>query len=207
MTEPATRTPISWTPPDDMSFDAWEAALGSLMVAHDSLPWLLGDCLNAGKAAFGEDYSQALPDTRKAQETYRVYKWVAEKVPVVTRVTELSWSHHRAVAGLEPPEQARWLARAQTEGMSLKALTQALKPVAAPPAAESEADQPTTEPEVEILPPTAQPALQITFSPQGGRDHWRDAVRSLWRAGEDEWQREMLQELGLDIPAFLQRSA
>ncbi|KKN18439.1 hypothetical protein LCGC14_0955690, partial [marine sediment metagenome] len=36
----------------------------ALMVAHDSLPWLLGDCLNAGQAAFREEYAQVIPETR-----------------------------------------------------------------------------------------------------------------------------------------------
>ncbi len=182
MTELATRTPISWTPPDDMSFDAWQESLNGLWVAQAALPWLLGDCLNAGQAAFGEDYPQALPESSRAKESLRVYKWVAEKIPAVTRVTELSWSHHRAVAKLEPPEQARWLERAQTEGMSLKALKQALKPVVTGPAAEDEPDQPTTEPQVEILPPKARGTTEYHDADE---DQLESLKRAWNRAGQD----------------------
>ncbi len=201
---PATRTPISWTPPADMKFEAWQDEFAKLMVAQASLPWLLGDCLNAGELAFGQDYTQALPVTRKA-ESLKVYMWVAAKVSPVTRVTDLHWSHHRAVAKLEPSEQARWLERAREGDWSSRALMDALKPAVTGPAGEGDGE--TTEPEAEILPPVASPEPRITFSPQGGKGPWRDAVLTLWRAGEEEWQREMIEELRLDIPAVLQRSA
>ncbi len=207
MTAPATRTPTSWQPPQGMTFESWEESFETLMVAHDSLPWLLGDCLNAGEAAFGEDYAQALPETRKAQETLRGYMWVASRVPIVARATGLSWSHHRAVAGLEGPEQARWLERARTEGLSVKALKDALRPAEV---TSEGGDGDTTEPEAEILPPVARPEPQITLSPQGGKDHWRETMLRCWRAGDYEWQRELLDELTLTmltLPPSLKRTA
>ena len=204
-----TRTPISWNAPQGMTFEAWQEAFESLMVAHDSLPWLIGDCLNAGERQFGEDYAQALPETRKAQETLRGYMWVASRVPIVARATALSWSHHRAVAGLEAPEQQRWLSHAQTEGLSVKAFKDALRPVTvASEASCSEIPSNSNESQAEILPPKAPPEPQITYSPQGGKAHWREAVLRCWQDGDHEWQRELLDELTLlTLPPPLKRIA
>ncbi len=202
-----TRTPISWDAPEGMSFKQWQESLDGLLVVQRATPWLIGDCLNAGERAFGEEYAQALPESPRAQESLRVYMWVASRVPAVTRITSLSWSHHRAVAALEAPEQARWLDRAQAEGWSLKALTAALKPVTV--ASEDGAgESDPAEPEAEILPPKARPEPQITLSPQGGKAHWREAMLRCWQAGDYEWQRELLDELTLlTLPPSLKRIA
>lgn len=173
---PLTRTPISWSPPADMSFEAWQEAFDSLMVAHDSLPWLIGDCLNAGERVFGEDYAQALPETRKAQEMLRGYMWVASRVPTVARATALSWSHHRAVAGLEGPEQTRWLERAQAEGLTVKALKDALRPALVASEGEAgEGDPDSEEPQAEVLAPKARPTVEY-------HDADEDQLESLKRA-------------------------
>lgn len=42
----------------------------------------------------------------------RQYEWVAKSIKSVTRVTLLSWSHHRAVAELDPDKQRYWLEQA-----------------------------------------------------------------------------------------------
>ena len=46
-------------------------------------------------------------------ESIRNYAWVSSKVAHVTRVTDLSWKHHQAVARLMPKEQKHWLRKAQ----------------------------------------------------------------------------------------------
>ncbi len=190
---PATRTPVSWQAPSGMNFAEWEELFNGLWLAQSALPWLLGDCLNAGQAAFGEDYSQAFPESRRAKESLRVYQWVAEKIPVVTRVTELSWSHHRAVAGLEDPEErARWLDRARTERLTLKALKEAMEPTLAPPA--DEADGAVTEPTAEVLAPVARPTVEYHDADE---DQLESLKRAWGRAGQEareqfiEWTKDM----------------
>ncbi len=181
MTELATRTPVSWQPPEGMNFEEWEELFNGLWLAQSALPWLLGDCLNAGEAAYGEDYSQALPESTRAKETLRVYKWVAEKNPVVTRVTELSWSHHRAVSGLEDPaERVRWLDRAVTDRLTSRELKQAMKPVIAGPA--SEPDGEVAEPQAEVLAPVARPTVEYHDADE---DQLESLKRAWNRAGRD----------------------
>jgi hypothetical protein len=57
----------------------------------------------------------------------REYLRVSEKVPRSIRREKLSWSHHRAVAALEPPEQKQWLRRAEDERLSHHQLRDALR--------------------------------------------------------------------------------
>jgi hypothetical protein len=60
------------------------------------------------------------------------YVRVANRVPRSTRRKDLSWSHHRAVAALPPPEQKRWLREASQHQMSHHELRDALRNGAAP---------------------------------------------------------------------------
>jgi N6-adenosine-specific RNA methylase IME4 len=52
---------------------------------------------------------------------------VAENVETVTRVTNLSWAHHREVAALEPVEQEAFLAKAVEHNWSTRDLKQAVR--------------------------------------------------------------------------------
>jgi hypothetical protein len=62
----------------------------------------------------------------------REYLRVSEKVPRSIRRENLSWSHHRAVAALEPPEQVEWLERAEDERLSHHQLRDKLRVVPEP---------------------------------------------------------------------------
>lgn len=53
---------------------------------------------------------------------------VCAAVPMDARRAGLSFDHHRAVAKLEPKEQATWLARAETKGWDRDELRLALSP-------------------------------------------------------------------------------
>jgi len=57
---------------------------------------------------------------------------VAQRVPRSRRRKGLSWSHHRAVAALDPPEQKEWLKRAVDDSLSHHQLREALRNGAAP---------------------------------------------------------------------------
>jgi len=52
--------------------------------------------------------------------------YVAHAVPRHRRRPALSWSHHQAVAGLEPDEQERWLLQAEASGFTVNALEKAI---------------------------------------------------------------------------------
>jgi hypothetical protein len=56
----------------------------------------------------------------------RQYEWVARQVKSVTRVTHLSWTHHREIAELAPGKQRYWLEQAATNKWSVATLRQKL---------------------------------------------------------------------------------
>ena len=60
-------------------------------------------------------------------EGMREYLRVSERVARSRRHKDLSWSHHRAVAALEAPEQRQWLKTASEQGLSHHALRDALR--------------------------------------------------------------------------------
>ena len=92
--------------------------------ATDEVRFKIGDWYNEGDRVLGEEapgYLRGFEDV-----TVRQYSWVAGRVSPDTRVSELSWTMHRAVAALEAPKQKEWLERAQEENLSSKGLYRAI---------------------------------------------------------------------------------
>lgn len=95
--------------------------------AINRLQFVLGDLMLCGEKAFGEDaYAKAAAVAGKNPETLRNYAWVSSRVPDFNRNPNLSFYHHRAVARLNMTGQAYWLARADTEELSVLQLKQAI---------------------------------------------------------------------------------
>lgn len=82
--------------------------------ANSGVQFWIGDLIRYGDGAFGEKASQEYDDN-----SIRNFAWVAEKIPSVRRLTNLSFSHHQAVASLDPIEQTRWLKKAVDEDLSV----------------------------------------------------------------------------------------
>jgi len=74
-----------------------------------SIQWWIGDWVAYGERSYGETYTQAIEVTGQAYQTLNDVVWVARKFEFSRRRENLSWSHHREVAALEPPEQEGWL--------------------------------------------------------------------------------------------------
>ena len=68
--------------------------------------FIIGDALRYGERRWGETYAQVMDATGMAYQTLANAKWVASRVPVQRRRTELSWSHHAEVASLEATSAA-----------------------------------------------------------------------------------------------------
>ena len=85
---------------------------GQLVRAERSLHWWLGDWFNAGEDYCGEAFSQLLDHLGMDPDTVMQYGWVCRKVSQDRRRADLSYSHHREVAALEPDQQTAWLATA-----------------------------------------------------------------------------------------------
>ena len=77
--------------------------------------------LNAGDAAFGEEFSQVCEGEVSADMLQR-YESVARRVPARNRRPNLSWSAHAVVARLPDDEQRMMLKRAETNGWSSEVL-------------------------------------------------------------------------------------
>lgn len=96
---------------DGISVEEWTDLGHQIARAGRSLGFLIGDWINYGESRkdFGEKYSEALKATGLDYSTLKLYSRVARHIEMVTRVTQLSFEHHRKVAMLEPEEQKRWL--------------------------------------------------------------------------------------------------
>jgi len=106
------------------TWDEFESTVAVLSRMDRATPWGLGDAVLLGDREFGEQAAQAYGCSSEAA---RQYAWVCERFPFVTRVTTLSFAHHRAVAGLDTPEERRhWLKKAEAEGWSEKELRKQL---------------------------------------------------------------------------------
>ncbi len=89
----------------------------------DQWKWEVGEWMNEGGRVIPEEVNGYLRGFRK-EKTLMQYAWVAAKV---TRVTGLSWSHHRAVAARPPSEQRERLMAARADGMNAGELRLALR--------------------------------------------------------------------------------
>ena len=88
-----------------------------------SVMWWIGDWLRFGERRWGEMYAQAVDDTRRQYQQLADAKWVAEKFDDFScRHENLSWSHHREVAGLASDKRDELLDLAEREGLSTREL-------------------------------------------------------------------------------------
>ena len=89
-----------------------------LEVLTDEWRWQVGEWLNEGEGMMPEEVHGYLRGFRSPM-ALRQYAWVAA---VVTRVTGLSWTHHRAVAALPAPERQEKLEEALVKGLSTRSM-------------------------------------------------------------------------------------
>lgn len=94
---------------------------------HEAVRFAIGDAILYGEELYGEEAHQAIEEMNLSEDARQEYVRVAVRVPRSRRRKGLSWSHHRAVAALPPPEQTQWLRRAVDEGLSHHALRDELR--------------------------------------------------------------------------------
>lgn len=112
--------------PEGMSYEAWQGVGDELHRIEKGISWWLGDWWRYGERHYGELASQAV-SVGYAEGTIRAAAWVADAFPPERRRKTVSWAHHREVAALEPPEQDRFLDRAEAEGMTRDHLRAAVR--------------------------------------------------------------------------------
>lgn len=118
----------------DLPLDAFTDLCWQLGRFHEAVRFAIGDAIIQGEALYGEEAYQAFEQFQLSEEGMKEYVRVASRVPRSRRRRDLSWSHHRAVAALEPPAQKEWLKRASDEALSHHALRDELRNGAPPKA-------------------------------------------------------------------------
>jgi hypothetical protein len=155
----------------NLSFETFEQLVAAAGVLGDAGRWILGDLQVFGEARYGEQYAQVLASARVGERSLRRYRYVALQIPRGRRWPNLSFSHHDAVARLEPVQQDRLLRRALDEAISSDELLELTRDLVA-------LDRPRPAPRQEVL---GAPEV--------------DAVRNLSQA------RETLVDLGKGLEA------
>jgi hypothetical protein len=84
-----------------------------LLTIANSSTWWIADWLVYGEEAFQDRYHEAIRKTSLSYQTLRNYAWVARRLELPRRRSDLSFGHHAEVAALEAPEQDYWLRKAQ----------------------------------------------------------------------------------------------
>jgi hypothetical protein len=124
----ALKTTGLFLPDPNITYEQLEAVGGLLGRMHQSLRFAIGDWLLLMETRFPGKWSQAAEVLGISEEGMREYLRVSERVPRSVRSEKLSWSHHRAVAPLEPSKQKEWLKAAVTERLSHHQLRDRLRP-------------------------------------------------------------------------------
>lgn len=96
--------------PANMTLELTEAVGLMLGHYHDALQWAVGDYLLHIEKIWPEEASQLSEALGISEESRRQYVRVAQAIPRPSRRRELSWSHHRFIAG--KADQEEWLERA-----------------------------------------------------------------------------------------------
>jgi hypothetical protein len=123
----ATLSDVSWNAAEGMSFAEWLAYGRRLGVMGRSAGWWIGDWLAYGNHAFGERYARASRITGYDAQTLMNMAYVASRFDASRRRAKLSWSHHAEIAAMEPDEQDHWLARAETDRLSVRCLRESVR--------------------------------------------------------------------------------
>jgi N6-adenosine-specific RNA methylase IME4 len=105
----------------DVSKDEWMDVFKALKQVEGCVQFWIGDCLAYRQQKWGM-YDDIAEDTGMEENTLRQYKQVSEQVKSDTRVSDLSWTHHREVASLTPEKQTEFLNKAVEGNLSVREL-------------------------------------------------------------------------------------
>ena len=127
----------------NLPYDQYEALGVLLGKMHEAVRFAIGDFIILGESLYRELAYQAIEAMGLSVDARREYVRVAQQVPRSVRREDLSWSHHRAVAGFNRVtktgervaaigEQKKWLKAAADQGMSHAELREAIREGAPP---------------------------------------------------------------------------
>jgi hypothetical protein len=106
---------------EDITIDEWKELGESLVRVEIGVQFWIGDWARFGeKKGFYTDEISKI--TGLARQTIQDYRWVADSVNPLYRKEDLSFSHHKEVAGLEQEKQTELLNRAIAEKLTVRDL-------------------------------------------------------------------------------------
>lgn len=120
-------TATSLTLPEDLTGEEFEIIGFQLSKVRDAMQWAIGDWLVHGENYFSDKFSQYAEALGISEVSKLQYIRIALRIAPERRRRELSWSHHRAVAPLEPEDQVRLLQMAIDRGWSKGELEDAIR--------------------------------------------------------------------------------
>lgn len=110
----------------DLTYEQWAAIGRYLGALRDLTAWALGDWLLRGERTF-DGWEQAIEGTGRSEGTLRNYLYVSSRIARSRRRENLSFTHHREVAAMEPRDQVEWLEKAVAERWSSGTLRIAIR--------------------------------------------------------------------------------
>jgi hypothetical protein len=110
---------VAWTPHSEIGLAEWSAVGRRFGEIGRCSQWWLGDWIRYGNERFGERYTRAVKLTGYDVQSLMNMVYVASRFEISRRRENLSWSHHSAVASLEPDSQEHWLNRALEDKLSV----------------------------------------------------------------------------------------
>lgn len=160
----------------ELSFNEWRRLMDRLLETSDRALWSLGDARLYGER-FAKDYHDGLAALDAASKQVTASARVARAFAPERRRGQLSFEMHELVAGLEEPEQERWLDDAERQGWKQRQLHLALG---------------------QALERVKQPALSVKIVD----DHYRIALAKAERRGMDpkEWLLEAIRNYDGPVP-------
>lgn len=119
-------TPLGLEMPEGLPMEGWAAVGRRLCRADQVMKWWLGDWASFGERKYGKlkEFAEA---NGINPGTLMNLAWVAGAVAISRRRENLEWSKHCEVAALKPAEQAKWLAKAESEHLPVAGLRQQIR--------------------------------------------------------------------------------
>lgn len=127
-------TRTGWQLPSDLSEDEWRASGLALGKVESGVSWWLGDWWAFGEHRYGDRKALVESDDwdGPSYQTCREAAVVSDAFPeMFRRRNNLSFSHHKEVAALQPADQDRFLDRAASEDLSVMKLRAVIRQGAA----------------------------------------------------------------------------
>ena len=120
-----TRTGLDIT--GNPTIEEWLEFGERLNFIETSVQWRVGDYLAYGEFKYGEKYAQALNESQA--NSWKVYQWVAKRVPKHVRNPELPWSYYRDIARYNPDIQEKIVDHLHTSNATGRELSKWLRSI------------------------------------------------------------------------------